>query len=102
MVGVVEPTVLLTPEAGEDFRAVAAAVQANPMAVLLNNDRSHHLMETKAVFIDMAPSDGVKHLNESGVQLQGDDDEMLLNAATGEVLDQARYTGQVLYTDLHP
>ncbi|CAI7818166.1 unnamed protein product [Closterium sp. NIES-54] len=34
MVGVVEPTVSLAPEAGEDFQAVAAAVQANPMAPL--------------------------------------------------------------------
>ncbi|CAI7803584.1 unnamed protein product [Closterium sp. NIES-53] len=34
MVGVVEPTVSLVPEAGKDFQAVAAAVQANPMVVL--------------------------------------------------------------------
>ncbi|CAI7884357.1 unnamed protein product [Closterium sp. NIES-53] len=133
MVGVVEPTVSLAPEAGEDFQAVAAAVQANPMAVLLDSGCSHHLMGTKAVFVDMAPSDGVKHvrgfnealqpiegrgtiasqgeagnwvlihnmlyvlsaqanllsagkLKESGVQLQGDDVEMLLDAASEEVL----------------
>ncbi|CAI7805360.1 unnamed protein product [Closterium sp. NIES-54] len=61
MVGVVEPTVSLAPEAGEDFQAVAAAVQANPMAVLLDSGCSHHLMGTKVVFVDMAPSDGVKH-----------------------------------------
>ncbi|CAI7808322.1 unnamed protein product [Closterium sp. NIES-53] len=70
MVGVVEPTVSLAPEAGEDFQAVAAAVQANPMAVLLNNDCSHHLMGTKAVFIDMAPSDGVKHVRGFNRELQ--------------------------------
>ncbi|CAI7785246.1 unnamed protein product [Closterium sp. NIES-54] len=128
MVGVVEPTVSLAPEAGEDFQAVAAAVQANLMAVLLDSGCSHHLMGTKAVFVDMAPSDDVKHvrgfngalqpvegrgtvtlqgeagkrLKESGVQLQGDDDEMLLVAVTGEVLGQARYTGRVLCTDLRP
>ncbi|CAI7844249.1 unnamed protein product [Closterium sp. NIES-54] len=121
MVGVVEPTVSLAPEAGEDFQAVAAAVQANPMAVLLNNDCSHHLMGTKAVFIDMAPSDGVKHVRgfnrelqpiegrrtvalqgEAGKQLQGDGDEMLLVATTGEVLGRARYNGRVLCTDLRP
>ncbi|CAI7859958.1 unnamed protein product [Closterium sp. NIES-54] len=62
MVGVVEPTVSLAPEAGEDFQAVAAAVQANPMALLLDNGCSYHLMGTKAVFVDMAPSDGVKHV----------------------------------------
>ncbi|CAI7789614.1 unnamed protein product [Closterium sp. NIES-54] len=130
MVGVVEPTVSLAPEAGEDFQAVAATVQANPMAVLLDSGCSHHLMGTKAVFVDMAPSDGVKQirgfngalqpvegrgtvalqgeagkrvlipvvlyvsgiqanmlsagqLKESGVQLKGDGDEMLLVATTG-------------------
>ncbi|CAI7857724.1 unnamed protein product [Closterium sp. NIES-53] len=127
-------------EAGEDFQAVAAAMQANPMAVLLDSGCSHHLMGTKAVFVDMAPSNGMKHvrglngalqpvegrvtvalqgeagkrvlipdvlyvpgiqanllsagqLKESGVQLQGDGDEMLLVATTGDVLGRARYTG---------
>ncbi|CAI7742271.1 unnamed protein product [Closterium sp. NIES-53] len=61
MVGVAEPTVSLAPEAGEDFQAVAAAVQANLMAVLLDSGCSHHMMGTKAVFVDMAPSDSVKH-----------------------------------------
>ncbi|CAI7850440.1 unnamed protein product [Closterium sp. NIES-54] len=149
MVGVVEPAVSLAPEAGEDFQAVAAVVQANPMAVLLESAYSHHLMGTKAVFVDMVPSDGVKHvhgfngalqpvegrrtvalqgeagkrvlipdvlyvlavqanllsagqLKESGVQVKGDDDEMLLVAATGEVLGRARYNRRVLCTDLRP
>ncbi|CAI7894711.1 unnamed protein product [Closterium sp. NIES-54] len=62
MVGLVEPTVSLAPEAGEDFQAVAAAVQANPMAVLLDSGCSHHLMGTKVVFVDMAPSGSVKHV----------------------------------------
>ncbi|CAI7742825.1 unnamed protein product [Closterium sp. NIES-54] len=140
MVGVVEPTVSLAPDASESFQAVAAAVQANPMAVLLDSSCSHHLMGMKAVFVNMAPSDSVKHvrgfngalqpvkgrgtvalqweagkrvlipdvlyvpgvhanllsagqLKESGVQLQGDGDEMLLVAATGEVLGRASYTG---------
>ncbi|CAI7873327.1 unnamed protein product [Closterium sp. NIES-54] len=62
MVGIVEPTVSLAPEAGDDFQAVAAAVQANSMAVLLDSGCSHHLMGTKAVFVDMAPSNGVKHV----------------------------------------
>ncbi|CAI7775718.1 unnamed protein product [Closterium sp. NIES-53] len=149
MVGLVEPTDSLAPEAGEDFQAVAAAVQANPMAVLLDSGCSHHLMGTKAVFVNMAPSGSVKHvrgfngalqpvegrgtialqgeagkralipdmlyvpgvqanllsagqLKESGVQLKGDSDEMLLVAATGKVLGRARYTGRVLCTDLRP
>ncbi|CAI7743657.1 unnamed protein product [Closterium sp. NIES-53] len=131
MVGLVEPTVSLAPEAREDFQAVAAAVQANPMAVLLDSGCSHHLMGAKAVFVDMAPSGSVKHvhgfngalqpvegrgtialqgearkrvlipdvlyvpgvqsnllsagqLKESGVQLKGDGNEMLLVAATGK------------------
>ncbi|CAI7804320.1 unnamed protein product [Closterium sp. NIES-54] len=70
MVGVVEPTVSLAPKAGEDFQAVAEAVQANPMAVLLDSGRSHHLMGTKAVFVDMAPSDGVKHVRGFNGALQ--------------------------------
>ncbi|CAI7840003.1 unnamed protein product [Closterium sp. NIES-53] len=41
-------------------------------------------------------------LKESGVQLKGDGDEMLLVAVIGEVLGQARYTGRVLCTDLRP
>ncbi|CAI7803772.1 unnamed protein product [Closterium sp. NIES-53] len=41
-------------------------------------------------------------LKEQGVQLQGDGDEMLLVAATGEVLGRARYNGRVLCTDLRP
>ncbi|CAI7730890.1 unnamed protein product [Closterium sp. NIES-53] len=149
MVGLVEPTVSLAPEAGEDFQAVAAAVQANSLAVLLNSGCSHHLIGTKAVFVDMAPSGSVKHvrgfngallpvegrgtitlqreagkrvlipdvlyvlgvqanllsagqLKESGVQLKGDDDEMLLVAATGKVLGRAKCTGRILCTDLRP
>ncbi|CAI7755999.1 unnamed protein product [Closterium sp. NIES-53] len=149
MVGLVEPTVSLAPEAGEDFQALAAAVQANPMAVLLDSGCSHHLMGAKAVFVDMAPSGNVKHvrgfngalqpvegrgiialqgeagkrvlipdvlyvpgvqanllsagqLKESGVQLKGDGDKMLLVAATGKVLGRARYSGRVLCTDLRP
>ncbi|CAI7790418.1 unnamed protein product [Closterium sp. NIES-53] len=137
MVGVAEPTVSLAPEAGEYFQAVAAAMQANPMAVLLDSGCSHHLMGTKTVFVNMAPSDGVKHVHgfngalqpvegrgtvalqgeagkrvlipdvlyvtgiqanllsagqvkESGVQLHGNGDKMLLIAATGEVLVDAR------------
>ncbi|CAI7874364.1 unnamed protein product [Closterium sp. NIES-53] len=62
MVGVVEPTVSLAPEAGEDFQAVAAAVQDNPMAVLLDSGCSHHQMGTKTVIVDMAPSNDVEHV----------------------------------------
>ncbi|CAI7801718.1 unnamed protein product [Closterium sp. NIES-53] len=149
MVGVLEPTFSLAPEAGEDFQVVAAAVHANPLAVLLDSGCSHHLIGTNAVFVDMAPSDSGKYvhgfngalqpvkgrgtialqgeagkwvlvpdvlyvpgiqanllsagrLKESGVQLQGDDDQMLLVAVTEEALGRARYTGRVLCTNLCP
>ncbi|CAI5464755.1 unnamed protein product [Closterium sp. Yama58-4] len=62
LVGVVEPTVSLAPEAGEDFQAVAAAVQANPAVVLLDSGCSHHLMGTKNVFVDLDRSGDVKHV----------------------------------------
>ncbi|CAI7775958.1 unnamed protein product [Closterium sp. NIES-53] len=70
MVGLVELTVSLAPEAGEDFQAVAATVQANPMAVLLDSGCSHHLMGMKAVFVNMAPSDSVKHVRGFNGALQ--------------------------------
>ncbi|CAI7747788.1 unnamed protein product, partial [Closterium sp. NIES-54] len=58
MVGVVtdastEPTISLAPKAGEDFQAVAAAVQANPTMVLLDSGCSHHLMGTREAFVEM-------------------------------------------------
>ncbi|CAI7845930.1 unnamed protein product [Closterium sp. NIES-54] len=70
MVGVVEPTVSLALEAGEDFQAMAAAVQASPMAVLLESGCSYHLMGKKVVFVDMVPSDGVKHVRGFNGALQ--------------------------------
>ncbi|CAI5519268.1 unnamed protein product [Closterium sp. Naga37s-1] len=70
MVSMVEQTVLLAPEAGEDFKAVAAAVQANPMVVLLDSGCSHHLMGTKEAFVDMGPSGNVKHVRGFNGALQ--------------------------------
>ncbi|CAI5964811.1 unnamed protein product [Closterium sp. NIES-64] len=62
LVGVVEPTISLAPEAGEDFQAVAAPVQANPAVVLLDSGCSHHLMGTKEAFVDLQPSGSIKHV----------------------------------------
>ncbi|CAI5484510.1 unnamed protein product [Closterium sp. Yama58-4] len=70
LVGVVEPTVSLAPEAGEDFQAVAAAVQANPAVVLLDSGCSHHLMGTKDAFVDLEPSGDVKHVRGFNGALQ--------------------------------
>ncbi|CAI7757290.1 unnamed protein product [Closterium sp. NIES-54] len=50
--------------------AVAAVVQANPIAVLLESGCSHHLMGTKAVFVDMVPSDSMKHVHGFNGALQ--------------------------------
>ncbi|CAI7892082.1 unnamed protein product [Closterium sp. NIES-53] len=126
LVGVVEPTVSLAPEAGEDFEAMAAAVQANPEVVLLDSGCSHHPMRTKDAFVDLGPSSDVKHVRgfngalqdvqghctvalqgeagrqENGVKLQEDGDEMLLVSLAGDVLGRASYTRRVLYTDLRP
>ncbi|CAI7926317.1 unnamed protein product, partial [Closterium sp. NIES-53] len=74
LVGVVEPTVSLAPEAGEDFQAMATAVHANPTVVLLDSGCSHHLMGTKEVFVDLQPSGDVKHVrgfNEALQDVQG-------------------------------
>ncbi|CAI7831127.1 unnamed protein product [Closterium sp. NIES-54] len=70
LVGIVEPTVSLAPEAGEDFQAMAAAVQANAVVVLLDSGFSHHLMGTKEVFVDLQPSGDVKHVRGFNGALQ--------------------------------
>ncbi|CAI7783439.1 unnamed protein product, partial [Closterium sp. NIES-53] len=57
-------------KAGEDFQAMAAAMQANPPAVLLNKGCSHHLMGTKEVFVDLQPSGDVKHVRGFNGALQ--------------------------------
>ncbi|CAI5506249.1 unnamed protein product [Closterium sp. Naga37s-1] len=62
MVGVVEPTISLALEAGEDFKAVAAAVHANLTVVLLDSGCSHHLMGIQEAFVDMQPSGDVCHV----------------------------------------
>ncbi|CAI7893424.1 unnamed protein product [Closterium sp. NIES-53] len=121
MVGVVEPTVSLVPEAGEDFQAVAAALQANPMAHVRGFNGALQPVkgcgtvalqgeaEKRVLIPDVLYVPGVQvnllfagQLKESEVQPQGNGDEMLLVAATEEVLGRARYNGRVLCTDLRP
>ncbi|CAI7755055.1 unnamed protein product [Closterium sp. NIES-54] len=70
LVGVVEPIVSLASEAGEDFQAMVAAVQANPEVVLLDSNCSHHLMGTKDAFVDLELSDYVKHVRDLNGALQ--------------------------------
>ncbi|CAI7743115.1 unnamed protein product [Closterium sp. NIES-53] len=67
MVGVVtdasaEPTISLAPEAGEEFLAVAAVVEANPTMVLLDTGTSRHLMWTREAFMDMNAGGDVHHV----------------------------------------
>ncbi|CAI5982866.1 unnamed protein product [Closterium sp. NIES-65] len=64
------PTVSLAPEAGEDLQAVAAAVQANPVVVLLDNGCLHHPIGTNEVFVDLQPSGDVKHMHGLNGALQ--------------------------------
>ncbi|CAI7792844.1 unnamed protein product [Closterium sp. NIES-53] len=70
MVCVVEPTVSLAPEGVEDFKAVAAAVQANLTVVLLDSGCSHHLMGTKEAFVEMKPEGHVEHVRSFNGDLQ--------------------------------
>ncbi|CAI5959376.1 unnamed protein product [Closterium sp. NIES-64] len=70
LVAIVEPTVSLAPEDGEDFQAVAAAVQANPAVVVLESGCSHHLMGMKEVFVDLQPSGSIKHVRDFNGALQ--------------------------------
>ncbi|CAI7791392.1 unnamed protein product [Closterium sp. NIES-54] len=65
LVGVVEPTVSLASEAGEDFQAMAATVQANPAVVLFDSGCSHHL-----IVVDLQPSGDVKHVRGFNGALQ--------------------------------
>ncbi|CAI7742025.1 unnamed protein product [Closterium sp. NIES-53] len=49
---------------------MAAAVRANPEVVLLDSGCSHHLMGTKAAFVDLEPSGDVKHVRSFNGALQ--------------------------------
>ncbi|CAI7894109.1 unnamed protein product [Closterium sp. NIES-53] len=111
MVGVVDSKLSLAPEVGEYFKAVAAAVQANPMVVV--EGRSTVALEGEAgkqvLILDMVYVPGVQEnllsasqLKESGVKLQDDGDGQLLVLIAAEVLGRARYCGCVLCTDLRP
>ncbi|CAI7921008.1 unnamed protein product [Closterium sp. NIES-53] len=70
MVGVVESTVSLALKTSEDFKAVAAAVHANPAVVLLDSGCSHHLIRTKEAFIEMKPGGDIKHVRGFNGALQ--------------------------------
>ncbi|CAI7855815.1 unnamed protein product [Closterium sp. NIES-54] len=123
LVGVVELTISLVPEAGEDFQVMAATVQANPAVVLI--DSGCYLIGTKEVFVDLQPSGDVKHMRSFNGALQdvqgrgtvapqGEAGRQVLipdvlyvpgvraNLLSADVLSWASYTGRVLCTDVHP
>ncbi|CAI7806135.1 unnamed protein product [Closterium sp. NIES-53] len=70
MVEVVEPTISPAPKAGEDFQAVAAAVQAILTVVLLDSGCSHHLMGTREAFVDMKLRGEISHVRGFNGALQ--------------------------------
>ncbi|CAI7835130.1 unnamed protein product [Closterium sp. NIES-53] len=99
LVGVVEPTVSLAPEAGEEFESMAAAVQANPVGEAGRKVLIPDVLYVLGVRANLLLAGQLK---ENGVKLQEDGDGMLLILAVRDVLDQASYTGRVLCTDLCP
>ncbi|CAI7734818.1 unnamed protein product [Closterium sp. NIES-53] len=83
MVGMVEPTILLAPEVGEDFQAVTAAVQANLTVVLLDSGFSHQLMGTREAFVDMKAGGEICHVRGFNGALQNVEGRGIV-ALTGE------------------
>ncbi|CAI7893981.1 unnamed protein product [Closterium sp. NIES-53] len=113
LVGVMEPTVSLAPEVGEDIQAMAAAVQENPAVVLLNSGprhcRSARGGREAGAHLRRALCPGVRanllsagQLMENGVKEQEEGDGMLLVSAAGGILGRSSYTGRLLCTDLRP
>ncbi|CAI7874241.1 unnamed protein product [Closterium sp. NIES-53] len=111
MVGVVEPPVSLVPEASEDFKVVATAVQANPMVtvegrctVALQGEARKQILIPDVLYVPGMQANllSASQLRESSLNLQGDGDEMQLVLIAGEILSRARFTGRILYTDLRP
>ncbi|CAI7805207.1 unnamed protein product [Closterium sp. NIES-54] len=110
LVGVVEPTVSLAPEAAEDFQEMAAAVQANQAdvqgcgTVALQGEAERQMLIPDVLYVPGVRASVLLagQLKENSVKLQEDGDGMLLVSAAGDVLGRASYTGQVLCTDLRP
>ncbi|CAI7828355.1 unnamed protein product [Closterium sp. NIES-53] len=107
LVGVVEPTVSLAPEAAEDFQEMAAAVQANQAGcgtVALQGEAERQMLIPDVLYVPGVRASVLLagQLKENSVKLQEDGDGMLLVSAAGDVLGRASYTGQVLCTDLRP
>ncbi|CAI5483563.1 unnamed protein product [Closterium sp. Yama58-4] len=117
MVGVVEPTVSLAPEAGEDFQGGGGSRAGQPDGgaarqrpvegrgtVALQGEAGKRVLIPDVLYVPGVHANllSSNQLKESGVQLQGDGDEMLLVAATGEVLGRARYTRRIVCTDIRP
>ncbi|CAI7895089.1 unnamed protein product [Closterium sp. NIES-54] len=110
LVGVVEPTISLVPEGGEDFHTMAAVVQANPAdvqgrgTVALQGEAGREVLIPDVLYVPSVRANllSAGQLKENGVKLQEDGDGMLLVSAMGDVLGWASYTGRVICTDLRP
>ncbi|CAI7732620.1 unnamed protein product [Closterium sp. NIES-53] len=79
----------LAPEANDDFKAVAAIVQANLSLVLLNSGYSHHVMGTKEAYVGMQLGGDVSHVcgfNGALQVVQGHSTVALLGEAGKQVL----------------
>ncbi|CAI7867073.1 unnamed protein product [Closterium sp. NIES-54] len=119
LVGVVEPTVSLVPEVGEDFQAQANPVRQRQARARLQwgaarrpgprHCRSARGGREAGAQPDVLYVPGMRanplsagQWKENGVKLQEDGDGMLLISAAGDVLGRASYTGRVLCTNLRP
>ncbi|CAI6002189.1 unnamed protein product [Closterium sp. NIES-65] len=119
LVSVVEPTVSLAPEAGEDFQAVAAAVGAIRHVrgfngalqdiqcrgtVALQGEAGKQVLIPDVLYVPGVRANLLSSglLKEHGVKLHEDGEGMMLVFAAGAVLGRATYSGRVLCTDLRP
>ncbi|CAI7752235.1 unnamed protein product [Closterium sp. NIES-53] len=99
LVGVMEPTVSLAPEAGNDFKTAKGSG-----TVTLQGDAGKQVLIPNVIYVPVVQANllSVGQLKDSGVRLHDDGDEMLLVSVAGDVLGRAKYIGRVLCTDICP
>ncbi|CAI7899734.1 unnamed protein product [Closterium sp. NIES-54] len=92
MVGVVEMTISLALEVGEDSKAVAAAVHDNPSivgTVALQGEARKQVLVPDVLYIPGVHANllSAGQLKENGVKIQDDGGEMLLMSSAGDKSD---------------
>ncbi|CAI7828343.1 unnamed protein product [Closterium sp. NIES-53] len=117
LVGVMEPTVSLAPEAGglrrpgaeqrrEAIRKFNGALQTakGSGTVTLQGDAGKQVLIPNVIYVPVVQANllSVGQLKDSGVRLHDNGDEMLLVSVAGDVLGRAKYIGRVLCTDFCP